>query len=287
MKSLFFKISCIFLLTFLPFKLLSQAKINVKIDDIDDTVLYICDKIHYGIDYNTLHNEYIESILNEDKNHFSSSDYKSLKNKLDEFFDIYMSSYPPEYICEKIDDILNKMKETKTRDYILWHLYSKYFRPEITENELVYIHLADNYFSRLEVENLTENIRNRIVERADILRKIAIGQKAPTLSYTDEKGDTIDLYDTESKYTVLFFYKPDCQKCIRDKEILETTINKYKDLSVLTININEDNYKNVDENIVNQYDITTTPTIYLLDIDKKIIAKHIKAEEIELHITNK
>ena len=68
---------------------------------------------------------------------------------------------------------------------------------------------------------------------------------------------------------------------------MKTTINKNKDLSVLTININEDNYKNVDENIVNQYDITTTPTIYLLDIDKKIIAKHIKAEEIELHITNK
>jgi hypothetical protein len=41
MKSVFFKISCIFLLTFLPFTLLSQVKINVNIDDINDTVLYL------------------------------------------------------------------------------------------------------------------------------------------------------------------------------------------------------------------------------------------------------
>ena len=41
MKSLFFKISCIFLLTLLPFNLISQVKIDVTINDINDSVLYL------------------------------------------------------------------------------------------------------------------------------------------------------------------------------------------------------------------------------------------------------
>ena len=58
-------------------------------------------------------------------------------------------------------------------------------------------------------------------------------------------------------------------------------------MTILHINISEDNYSNVSQDIINQYDITTTPTIYVLDMEKKIIAKHIKAEEIEFHIIKK
>ena len=57
-----------------------------------------------------------------------------------------------------------------------------------------------------------------------------------------------------------------------------------KNLTILHINISEDNYSNVRQDIAIQYDIKTTPTIYVLDKDKRIIAKHIKAEEIEFHI---
>jgi peroxiredoxin len=139
----------------------------------------------------------------------------------------------------------------------------------------------------LEINNLTENIRSEIVKRADILRKITIGRLAPTFTYIDDEGKQIDLSEIDSKNTILFFYKPDCQKCIRDKRILELVKKRQKDLTILYINISEDNYSNVSQDIINQYDITTSPTIYVLDMEKKIIAKHIKAEEIEFHIIKK
>ena len=41
MKSIFFKVLCIFLLTFLQINLFSQVNINIKIEDIDDTTLYL------------------------------------------------------------------------------------------------------------------------------------------------------------------------------------------------------------------------------------------------------
>ena len=207
-----------------------------------------------------------------------------LKNKLDKYFDNSSTTQTPEFICNKIDEFVLSTNECQEiRDYILWYLYSKYFNPEKTENELVYIHLVDEYFSKLEIENLTENIRKEIIRRADVLRKITIGQVAPSFQYIDENGDIVDLDDIRSKFTVLFFYKPDCQKCIRDKRILGLVKKRINDIEILHIDISEEN-NSTSQDIIDKYDIMTTPTIYLLNEKKEIIAKHIKAERIEFHI---
>lgn len=217
-----------------------------------------------------------------------------LKNRLDEYFNHCLSSQTPEFICQRIDELIERTNcssqtgrsSHEVRDYILWYLYSKYFTPEKIENESVYIHLVDNYFSKLEINNLTENIRNRIIERANILRKITIGQSAPNISYIDEGGDTISLQDIESDYIVLFFYKPECQKCIRDKRILETLMKDRNDIIILQIDISDEN-SDINHDIIYQYDIMTTPTIYLLDTNKMIVAKHIKAEDIKFQINKR
>ena len=207
-----------------------------------------------------------------------------LKNKLDKYFDNSSTTQTPELICNKIDEFVLSTDECQEiRDYILWYLYSKYFNPEKTENELVYIHLVDEYFSKLEIENLTENIRKEIIRRADVLRKITIGQVAPSFQYIDENGDIVDLDDIRSKFTVLFFYKPDCQKCIRDKRILGLVKKRINNIEILHIDISEEN-NSTSQDIIDKYDIMTTPTIYLLNEKKEIIAKHIKAERIEFHI---
>ena len=213
-----------------------------------------------------------------------------LKNKLDDYFNNYMSKQTTDVVLQKIDYIIYQTKSGyrdipqdlvnhEVRDYILWYLYSKYF-----DNDIIYTHLSDVYFSKLEINNLTENIRSEIVKRADILRKITIGRLAPTFTYIDDEGKQIDLSEINSKNTILFFYKPDCQKCIRDKRILGLIKKRQKDLTILHINISEENYSNVSQDIAVQYDIKTTPTIYILDKDKRITAKNIKAEEIEFHI---
>ena len=207
-----------------------------------------------------------------------------LKNKLDKYFDNSSTTQTPEFICNIINEfVLSTYDCQEIRDYILWYLYSKYFNPEKTENELVYIHLVDEYFSKLEIENLTENIRTEIIRRADVLRKITIGQVAPSFQYIDENGDIVDLDDIRSKFTVLFFYKPDCQKCIRDKRILGLVKKRINNIEILHIDISEEN-NSTSQDIIDKYDIMTTPTIYLLNEKKEIIAKHIKAERIEFHI---
>ena len=265
------------------------------------------------------HNEYLESIKIKEKNSFLRTyigfnkeiivpqEYKNnseqyiidhyfdeirfsdvrilntrlLKNKLDDYFNNYMSKQSTDVILQKIDYLIGQTT-SDVSDYILWYLYSKYF-----DNDIIYTHLSDVYFSKLEINNLTENIRSEIVKRADILRKITIGRIAPTFTYIDDEGKQIDLSEIDSKNTVLFFYKPDCQKCIREKRILGLIKKRHKNLTILHINISEENYHNVSQDIAVQYDIKTTPTIYILDKDKRITAKNIKAEEIEFHIIKK
>ena len=206
-----------------------------------------------------------------------------LKNKLDVYFNNYMANQNADVVCKNIDELILKTNDChEVRDYTLWYLYSRYFN-----NDLIYIHLSDNYFSRLEINNLTQNIRNEIIKRADILRNITIGSIPPIFSYTDENGEQINLSDIDSKNTILFFYKPDCQKCIRDKRILGMLKKKISDLTILEINISEDNYNNVSHDIIEKYDVMTTPTIYLLNENKEIIAKHIKSEEVEFHINKR
>ena len=300
---------------------------KLYIKALESEIEYFPDNIRKIDSIKLNHNKYLESIKIKDRNSFLKTyikfnkeiiipqEYKSnseqyiidhyfdhislrdvrilntrlLKNKLDDYFNNYMSEQSTVVILQKIDYLINQPTAGfrdyipqdlyKIRDYILWYLYSKYF-----DNDLIYIHLSDVYFSKLEINNLTQNIRNEIVKRADILRKITIGHLSPTFSYINDEGNQIDLSKIDSENTILFFYKPDCQKCIREKRILGLIKNRHENLTILYINISEENYSKVSQDIAVQYDITTTPSIYILDKEKRIIAKNIKAEDIEFHL---
>ena len=160
-------------------------------------------------DENAFLNTYIKFIQDTDIKELPLCDLRILnsrllKNKMDHYFDLILMSETDEYICEKIDDLISRTNDChEVRDYILWYLYSRYFN-----NDIIYIHLSDFYFSKLEINNLTQNIRNEIGKRADVLRKITIGTFSPTFTYIDDEGNQIDLSKIDSENTILFFYKP-------------------------------------------------------------------------------
>lgn len=208
-----------------------------------------------------------------------------LKNKLDNYFNVHTKSQNPDFISQKIDELLSKVKDCKeVRDYILWYLYSRYFNTDNANDELIYIHLVDNFFSKLDIKNLTQNIRNEIIRRADIIRNITIGHSVPPLLIIDDEGNEIKLDDLDSEYTVLFFYKPECQNCIRDKRILGLVEKRRKDLNVIKIDITDEGKYH---EIINTYNINTTPEIYIIDKNKKIITKGVSADKIEFYTTKK
>lgn len=205
-----------------------------------------------------------------------------LKNKLDNYYDNYIFTSDSDEIIEKTDFLLAKVSDCHdVRDYILWNLYSRYFNPENIKHEKVFIHLADEYFAKLNIANLTENIRKEIVKRSDVMKNIIIGSTAPSFTYLDENDSIVSLDDISSNNIALFFYKPDCQKCIKDKRVLGLIENRRNDFKIVSIDVSKEEN---DKKLVPLYDISTSPSIFLLNKNKKIIAKGIKAEEVEFYL---
>ena len=194
--------------------------------------------------------------------------YPFIDNKLETYFDnLYNNA---EKINAEIDKLIAKTGDCEeTRDYLIWYFYRKYYSPKYMNLDDVYIHLVDEYFLKLEMENLSESIVNLMAERANYLENLKLGAKLPEIG---------NLYSIESQYIAVVFFDKNCQKCAQEGRILEEIRSRHPEMTIYPVEV----HSGIKENIISLYDIQTTPMIYVLDRQKHIIAKRIKAEQVEL-----
>lgn len=199
-----------------------------------------------------------------------------LASQIDFYFNQLVSPLPDSITLE-ISRLVNRTENNSDlRDFILWHLLEKYRHPEYMTQDQVFVWLYDNYFSRLEIKDLHETNLALIREKAERLRRLALFSPAPNI----QLNDSLDLQSVESEYTVLFFYDHDCDLCRQEMRDLDSVCVKHHELTALKIDLNSD-LEGL-EAFYDAYDIETTPLIYVLDRDKRIIAKKIRAKQIPL-----
>lgn len=193
--------------------------------------------------------------------------YPLIDNKLDTYFDnLYNDA---EKINSEIDKLIAKTGDCEeVRDYLIMYFYKKYYSPQYMNLDDVYIHLVDEYFLKLEMDGIPESYLNMMADRANYLENLKIGVKLPEI-------DT--LYSVEASYITVFFYDKTCQKCSQEERILEDIRTNHPEMIIYPVEINSTNVKN----LLEVYDIQNTPMIYLLDHKKRIIAKRIKAGQVE------
>ncbi len=203
-----------------------------------------------------------------------------LAAQIDFYFDKMVAPLP-DSITPEIDRLVERTSfNPDLRDFILWHLLEKYRHPEYMSQDQVFVFLYDQYFSKLEIKDLNELNRPLIKQKADRLRRLALFNPAPEIKI----GDSIDLQAIESDYTVLFFYDHDCDLCQQEIQDLDSICAVRPGITVLAIDMNTDDVRF--DILYDLYDIETTPLIYVLDRDKRIIAKKIQAKQIELVISS-
>ena len=225
-----------------------------------------------------------------------------LAAQIDFYFDKFVSSLPDSITLE-ISRLIDRTNDnTELRDFFLWHLLERYRHPEYMSQDQVFVWLYDHYFSQLEIKDLNATNLAIIQEKAERFRRLALFNIAPDIKL----NDSIDLQSIESNYTVLFFYDHDCDLCNQEMQDLDLVCAEHPDISVLAIDLNMESsggfairpkgdgdlkshiqYRricNPSELIAlsDAYDIETTPLIYVLDKDKRIIAKKIRALQIPL-----
>ncbi len=201
-----------------------------------------------------------------------------LAAQIDFYFDKMVAPLPNSITLE-ISRLIEKTENnTDLRDFILWHLLERYRYPEYMSQDQVFVWLYDQYFSQLEIKDLNETNLALIQEKAERLRQLALFNVAPDIKL----GDSIDLQSIEKKFTVLFFYDHDCDLCQQEMQDLDSVVAQHPEITKLAIDMNTDDVQ-VDV-LYDLYDIETTPLIYVLDRDKRIIAKKIRARQIPLMI---
>ena len=199
-----------------------------------------------------------------------------LAAQIDFYFDKFVAPLPDSITLE-----INRLVEranfnTDLRDFILWHLLERYRHPEYMSQDQVFVWLYDQYFSQLEIKDLNKTNLDLIRENAERLRRLALFNVAPAI----QLNDSLSLQSIESEYTVLFFFDHDCEVCRLERQELDSVVAQRPEIAVLAIDMNTDEYRT--DALYDLYDIEATPLIYVLDRDKRIIGKKIRARQIPL-----
>ncbi|MAZ93459.1 MAG: hypothetical protein CMF58_03495 [Lentimicrobiaceae bacterium] len=187
-----------------------------------------------------------------------------------------------------------------------------------SSNQQVYEHVVDFLISGFEsigfergleyianantLNDFCENTEQKLnlQEKLELIKKLAIGQPAPEFKVKDINGIEIDLYAIEAETTVIVFWASWCQHCDEILPIINNYYQKGNKSEVIAISIddneevikewlsqNDFNWINIAElkgwhgAIIEEYGIVATPTVLVLDRDKKILAKPVRKENLE------
>ena len=167
----------------------------------------------------------------------------------------------------------------------------------------VLIHLYDKY----DHSWIEEGREGRYKRKIDNLRKIVPGAQIPELISHDKDGKAHSTNEIKNKYTVLWFWDPDCDHCQEMTPVLHKMYQENADkwdFEVFAVEVNDDHdrwmafsnqhqlwdWTNLstsmgDQNLdfIEYFDIMTTPVIFLIDNSNKhtIIARQITLNELE------
>lgn len=224
-----------------------------------------------------------------------------LHNKLD-FYMKKMVFQIPDSIIKEADILIEKTRQSKeVFKYTVHYITNTFETSNIMGMDAVFVHMAEKYYNTKQAFWIDSARLKKIAERAAVLKTGLVGQKAENLLMNKLDGSTLKLYDVKAEYTILYFWDPGCGHCKKVTPLLLDYYNKnkHKGIEVFGVGCGDDYEewkKYIEENKLDWinvmdfynktnfrklFDIYSTPVSYVLDKDKKIIAKRLTVEQIE------
>ena len=229
-----------------------------------------------------------------------------LHAKLNAFFSNVVIQ-APDSINKEIDRIIAKCKDNyKMFQFVSVFLFNHFRTSEIMGHDAVMVKLADDIYLTQKADWVTKEFKDDLRKQIELIRPNLIGKKAQNLVMDSYKGIFVSLYDVEKEFTILYFWEPDCGHCKEATPKLRDWYEKAKSddieiFAVCTTAEKEKWSKYIEENKltwINGWDPTrashfdyyfnvqSTPMVYILDRNKKIIAKKLAVENIGSFIEN-
>jgi thiol-disulfide isomerase/thioredoxin len=225
--------------------------------------------------------------------------------------DYYLEKLTPQHpdsISESLDHVLDLLQPNKEAfQYYFVQYLNKYIKSNVVGYDAIHVHLTRKYIETgLTDSFIPKENKLKLIDQATKLFPILIGKQAPDIKTFKEDNSTISVSDIKAKYTVLFFFAPDCGHCQKQSpflvEFLKGAKEKKIDVKVLAVctypgpdKMPEcwkyakekgfgDFINTVDPYMISRYktlyNVETTPQVYVLDEEKKIRSKSIEAKQL-------
>jgi len=226
--------------------------------------------------------------------------------RLETFFSNVVIQYP-DSINREIDKIIRKCESApKVFQFVSVFLFNHFRESEIMGHDAVMVKLADDIYLSGKADWTTKEFRDDLAKQVELLRNNLIGMTAKDLVMNSYNGKFVSLHDVEKDFTILYFWEPDCGHCKeatpRLKEYYEKAGSQGVEVfAVCTTDNKEEWAKYIEDNGLKwingwdperksyfdfYYNVQSTPMIYILDRNKKIIAKKLAIDDIPAFIEN-
>ena len=223
--------------------------------------------------------------------------------KIDQYFDNVVQKSCDSTTAE-IEMILGKASSKEMYQYLLVHLATKYQKSKIMCFDCIQLHLFKNHYLKdSRVDWLSEDQKKSITEETWKLDHNQCGDVAFPMTLPDTNNVMHDVLKIDADYTIVYFWSATCGHCKKATPKLQKMYNEVKDkynLEVYSVCIDRErgefdkfvqkyqfdwisviDVNNTDKKYRTAYNVFSTPTIYILDKNKKIIAKKLDVEALE------
>ncbi len=225
--------------------------------------------------------------------------------KLDQYFNRVLMQIPDSIIAEA-DRIVEKSRaHPEVFKYTVNFITNAFERSQIMGMDEVFVHMVEEYYMTGEAHWVTKDQLSKIIERVVAIKPLLIGNVAPNITMFTPDSKPISLHATDAKYTVVYFWDSECGHCKKQTPKLKEFYQRMNENGVEIFAVNTEADRNkwlnyIEKNELpwinvsdpsnqsgfrDKYDIWATPLLFLLDQDKRIMAKRITVEQLEEIIT--
>ncbi|MEP7195654.1 MAG: redoxin family protein [Saprospiraceae bacterium] len=224
------------------------------------------------------------------------------QSKIDKYFSNLVMQHP-DSINAELDFILDRCDEkSEIFKYLLSTQLTNFANSKFVGMDGVYVHLVDKYYASGKTPWVDEESLAKIIRDAKALKPLLIDKIAPDFYIYKKDSTLINLHSVKAEYTILVIWAPDCGHCKKSMPLIVDFYNKYKSKGVEIFAVcnksGPDEKKCWDNSEIKLgdwintsdpnglsnyrylYDVKTTPQVYILDKNKKILTKKISAEQL-------
>lgn len=224
------------------------------------------------------------------------------KNKLDDYFN-HMILMQPDSVYKESVNLIEKSRGCKAMfRYLVSYCFNFSLESKIMGMDAAFVYLAKKYYLTKQADWVDEENLKKIEREVILTQYNLIGMKAQELKLPTMDSDWVSLYETDAPFTLLLFWEADCGHCKKQVPQIKTDLlDKFKPYGLKVFAVHTQNDKDKWEKFVTEHDlfdfincwdphnqtnfrvyyhIESTPMIYLLDKDKKIIAKKLDIEQL-------